>query len=49
MLLARILRSLMHTGTLTIVDAGGRSHRIETATPGPDVTSTTPTFPDERA
>jgi cyclopropane-fatty-acyl-phospholipid synthase len=38
MLLAKILRSLFHSGSLTIVDAAGRSSRIETAKPGPDVT-----------
>jgi cyclopropane-fatty-acyl-phospholipid synthase len=38
MLLARILKRLLHTGTLTIVDAAGRPHRIEAAAPGPEVT-----------
>jgi cyclopropane-fatty-acyl-phospholipid synthase len=38
MLLAKILRALLHTGSLTIVDAAGRTSRIETANPGPDVT-----------
>jgi cyclopropane-fatty-acyl-phospholipid synthase len=38
MLLAKILRGLIRAGTLTIVDAGGKAHRIEGAAPGPDVT-----------
>ncbi len=38
MLLARILRRLLHTGALTIVDAAGRQHRVQGAAPGPDVT-----------
>jgi cyclopropane-fatty-acyl-phospholipid synthase len=38
MLLAKILQSLLHTGTLTIVDAGGRSHRVTGARQGPEVT-----------
>lgn len=38
MLLAKILRGLLRTGTLTIVDATGQQHRIGGAAPGPDVT-----------
>jgi cyclopropane-fatty-acyl-phospholipid synthase len=38
MLLARILRNLIRTGTLTIVDPAGREHRVEGASPGPVVT-----------
>ncbi|MCW5746097.1 MAG: class I SAM-dependent methyltransferase [Alphaproteobacteria bacterium] len=38
MLLARILRGMWRTGTLTIVDAAGAIHRVEGGTPGPEVT-----------
>ncbi|HJQ56024.1 MAG TPA: cyclopropane-fatty-acyl-phospholipid synthase family protein [Vineibacter sp.] len=38
MLLAKILRSLIHTGTLTIVDAAGQSHAVDGQRPGPAVT-----------
>ncbi len=38
MLLAKILRRLLRTGTLTLVDAAGRSHRVEGGQGGPDVT-----------
>ncbi|QQS12927.1 MAG: class I SAM-dependent methyltransferase [Rhodospirillales bacterium] len=38
MLLATVLRRVLHTGTLTIVDAAGRAHRVVEAPPGPPVT-----------
>ncbi|HKU96703.1 MAG TPA: cyclopropane-fatty-acyl-phospholipid synthase family protein [Vineibacter sp.] len=38
MLLAKILRGLVRTGTLTLVDAAGRTHRVEGSQSGPDVT-----------
>jgi len=38
MLLAKILRKLVRTGTLTLVDAAGQPHRVEGSQSGPDVT-----------
>jgi cyclopropane-fatty-acyl-phospholipid synthase len=38
MLLAQVLSRALGEGQLTIIDAGGRSHRIEGARPGPAVT-----------
>ena len=38
MLLARVLARVVGEGQLTIIDAAGRSHRIEGARPGPAVT-----------
>lgn len=38
LLLARVFRHLIRTGTVTVVDAGGRIHRFEGAIPGPQLT-----------
>ena len=38
MLLARVLARVVGEGQLTIIDAAGRSHRLEGARPGPAVT-----------
>ena len=38
MLLARVLARVVGEGQLTIIDAAGKSHRIEGARPGPAVT-----------
>jgi cyclopropane-fatty-acyl-phospholipid synthase len=38
MLLARVLAGVLGEGQLTIVDAGGKAHRITAARPGPSVT-----------
>jgi cyclopropane-fatty-acyl-phospholipid synthase len=38
MLLARVLARVVGEGQLTIVDEAGRSHRVEGARPGPDIT-----------
>ena len=37
-LLALFLRRLISIGTLTVVDASGRSHRFGRGSPGPEVT-----------
>ncbi len=38
MLLAKGLRRLIHTGSMTLIDAAGAVHRIDGGVPGPDVT-----------